>query len=368
MRALFVNENLGGHAALHLHLRHALAAHPEVDATFFDVPHPGLARKLAAAPVPGLARLDGDLQPLRYQLAQSLAARRRLAGRWREFDVVHAYTQNAMLLSAAALRDRPSVVATDTTTLVNGFELPYRGPGPLTPATVRLSMRFERRVFGAATLVVAQSAWTAGQLDAYGVDPARVRVVPFGVAVPPCPAPAGRPGPPRVTFVGATMARKGGCQLLRVFGQDLAHRCRLTLVTREPVDPRPGVEVVGDAVPGDGRVGRVLAETAVFVLPTEIDKTPYSVLEAMAAGVPVVATRVGAIPEMVADGEAGLLVGVRDDRALAGAIRTLLDDEHLRRRMGAAARRRVLDRFDARRTTAALVAVLEEARRLHRRA
>ena len=58
MRALFVNENLGGHATVHLNLRRALRARPDVDARFYDVPAPGLVRKLAAAPVPGLAGLD----------------------------------------------------------------------------------------------------------------------------------------------------------------------------------------------------------------------------------------------------------------------------------------------------------------------
>ena len=75
LRVLFVNENLGGHATMHQALRGVLNGHPEVSAEFLDVPAPGLARRLAAAPVPGLVRLDADLQSLRYQLAQSVQAR-----------------------------------------------------------------------------------------------------------------------------------------------------------------------------------------------------------------------------------------------------------------------------------------------------
>jgi len=364
VRVLFVNENVGGHRALHFHLRSTLEEHPAVHPTFFDVPAPGPCRRVATLPVPLLARVDGDLQPLRWQLAQSLVAHRHLARFARRHDVLHAYSQNAVLLSASLLARFPTVVSTDTTNLVNGYQLPYRDPGPLTPATVRLTAVFERRVYAAATLVVAQSGWTAGQLDSYGVPPERVRIIPFGITVPTVDRRRGA-GLPRITFVGTTMGRKGGWQLLRVFGEVLRGACRLTLVTRDSVPPEPGVEVVSDLSPGDSRLHRLLEETEVFVLPTEIDKAPYSILEAMAAAVPVVATRVGAIPEMVLEGVTGLLVDPGDDRALAHAITWLLNDPAARRDMGAAGRRRLLERFDARVTTAQLVDVLEEARRRH---
>jgi starch synthase len=193
-----------------------------------------------------------------------------------------------------------------------------------------------------------------------------MRVIPFGITVGPPVTPQPTPGPPRVTFVGTTMERKGGWTLLQAFEESLVGSCRLTLVTRDRVRPTAGVEVINHAFPGDGQVARLLAETAVFALPTEIDKSPYSVLEAMAAGVPVVTTTVGAIPEMVPDQVAGILVAPGDRRGLARAIAELLDDDVARRRMGAAARARVLERFDAWRTTADLVRVLEEARRRHR--
>ena len=75
---------------------------------------------------------------------------------------------------------------------------------------------------------------------------------------------------------------------------------------------------MGDSDPGDPRLGELLGETAVFVLPSEIDKSPYSILEAMFAGVPVVSTRVGGIPELVEHGTTGLLVDHDDDALAAG--------------------------------------------------
>lgn len=348
---------------MHAYLRDSLSRHPEVDATFLDVPAPSLWRRLVAAPVPGLAHLDADLQPLRYQLAQSWHVRRRLAELLPHADVVHLYTHNAALLSARVLRNVPTVVSLDTTNLVNAFHIDYRRPGALTAASLRAVMPLERRVYSAAAVVVAQSEWTAKQLESYGVEHDRVRIIRFGVTVPEVEWRHPEAGLPRVTFVGKTMEGKGGWNLLRVFEESLRDRCRLTLVTREPVRPRPGVEVLGDVRPGDGRLDGVLAGTAVFAFPTMNDKVPYAVLEAMAAGVPVVSTRVGAIPEMVEHGVTGLLVAPGDDAGLTEALRTLLADPTGSRAMGEAGRRCVLEHYDARRTTAELVRLLFDAHR-----
>ena len=85
----------------------------------------------------------------------------------------------------------------------------------------------------------------------------------------------------------------------------------------------------------------------------------------MFAGLPVVATPVGGIPEMVLDGETGLLVAPGDDLAIADAIERILGDDELRIRMGTAARERAHARFDARKTTAELIRVIAEARVVH---
>jgi glycosyltransferase involved in cell wall biosynthesis len=104
----------------------------------------------------------------------------------------------------------------------------------------------------------------------------------------------------------------------------------------------PGLEVLGER----DDVPQLLAGADVFVLSTLSEGMPISVLEAMAAGVPVVASAVGGIPEVVVDGETGLLVPPRDPDALAEALRTLLADPELRRRLGEAGRRRAQELFD----------------------
>jgi glycosyltransferase involved in cell wall biosynthesis len=85
----------------------------------------------------------------------------------------------------------------------------------------------------------------------------------------------------------------------------------------------------------------------VFVLPSRFEGFPLAVLEALLAEKPVVATDVGSVGEAVITGETGLLVQPDDADALAAAIRQLLGDDELRRRMGAHGRRLVLNRFTA---------------------
>ena len=102
------------------------------------------------------------------------------------------------------------------------------------------------------------------------------------------------------------------------------------------------------------------ARAGIFVFPS-LWHEPFGipVIEAMAAGLPVVATRGGALPEVVVDGETGILVERGDSEALAAAIGKLLADPHLRQRMGAAGRSRVRQLFTWERSVAALEGMYE---------
>ena len=90
----------------------------------------------------------------------------------------------------------------------------------------------------------------------------------------------------------------------------------------------------------------LLAEASILVLPSDWEGVPLTVLEAMAAGKPVVATAVGGVPELVEDGVSGILVPPRDLHALAQGILRLARDADLRNQMGKAAQERALERFD----------------------
>ncbi|MEG3192306.1 glycosyltransferase [Lysobacter sp. D1-1-M9] len=101
-------------------------------------------------------------------------------------------------------------------------------------------------------------------------------------------------------------------------------------------------------------VRAALREAAVFALPSQVaadggrDGIPVALMEAMASGCAVVSCRTSGIPELISDGQQGLLVPERDAPVLAGALQRLLGDAILRRRLASAARQRVEQQFDAR--------------------
>jgi glycosyltransferase involved in cell wall biosynthesis len=97
-------------------------------------------------------------------------------------------------------------------------------------------------------------------------------------------------------------------------------------------------------------VADILRASDVFVLSSRWEGNPMSVMEAMAAGLPVVSTAVGGVPELVRDGETGLLVPSEDTGALAQAIQALVDNPARRQAMGAAARQHAVASFDIRHT------------------
>jgi alpha-maltose-1-phosphate synthase len=368
LRVLFLNENIGGHAALHAYLREALSETPALQSRAVDrhvtVPPRGILRRVVGSRVPGFAKLDLDFQPLRAQLATSEVTRRRFRRLASSADVVHLYTQNAGLLSGNILEAHPSVVSTDATNQQNGYQLPYRQPTRFTHFTVDASKRFEQRVFDAATLLVAHSQWAAASMrHDYGVPEERIRVIPFGVPVSD-QAPR-RPvfDRPQITFIGTTMDRKGGWVLLDLFKRRLRGRATLNLVTRDHVPAEHDVRVFNDFVTGDPRLAALLATTSVFAFPSEIDKWGFAVLEAMAAGVAPVVFRTGGVAELVEDGVSGLVVD--DVESMAVVLSELVDDPQMAEDLGKAARMRALERFDARITTGQLLDVLEDAVWLH---
>lgn len=117
---------------------------------------------------------------------------------------------------------------------------------------------------------------------------------------------------------------------------------------------------------GQAEVQAALREAALFVLPCAVaadgnrDGIPVALMEAMAAGAPVLSTRVSGVPELIADGVEGLLVGERDAGALADALQRLLDDAALRERLAAAARAKIEREFDARGEALRLLGMFRE--------
>ncbi len=176
-----------------------------------------------------------------------------------------------------------------------------------------------------------------------------------------------------VGTVGRLAAVKDQASLLRAFarlregaGDGLAPRLRLVLVGDGP--ERSALEKLADELgiqpvtwfAGDREeIPQLLRLFHLFVLPSLGEGISNTILEAMATGLPVVATRVGGNPELVTSGENGLLVPVADPAALADAMGRLLASESQRRAMGAASLARVRRDFHWDRTVARYLGVYD---------
>lgn len=173
---------------------------------------------------------------------------------------------------------------------------------------------------------------------------------------------------PWVTFVGRLAPQKDLLPLLRAF-----ERVSLgSLILVGDGSLRPQVEqfvrqrgldhrviLLGDRTD----IPELLAASDVFVLPSRWEGLPLAIIEAMMAGLPVVASRVGGVPELVENGVTGFLVPSGDAAALAKTIQELLGDKELRLRLGLAGREKAMKEFTLARMLAATQTVYEEALR-----
>lgn len=205
----------------------------------------------------------------------------------------------------------------------------------------------ERAAFHGAEHIFAFSEPTRSSLlQDYGVHPDRVTVVGAGANFDELPAiPAAR-AEPVILFIGNDFVRKGGQVLVDAFRivRQRIPGARLQLAGSQPdVPPQPGLEVLG-RIRDRGRVAELYAQARVFCLPSFFDPFPLVLLEAMAYGLPVIASTSCGIPEIVAEGRTGRLVAAGDVQATAAALVRLLNSPDEAARLGAAGRARV-ERF-----------------------
>jgi len=290
--------------------------------------------------------------------------------REKRLDVV--WTQEVRsLLPYLATRARwehtPVVFTTDSTSLLEAsFGRGQYAKAPTGSLRARVRDALDALLMR-ATILNPWSEWCARSLrDEYGIAPERIHVIPPGIDLSRWKLPErarGGTGPARILFVGGDFRRKGGDLLVSAFRGALRGSCELHIGTRDDVRSGEGVFVYRDLTPNDPRLRDLYARADLFALPTVADCFSLASLEAMATGLPVVTTRVGGIPEIVDHGRSGFLIDPGDEQALLRALRDLAGSAELRARMGDAGRRIVEERFDAARTTAKLLDLLERLAR-----
>jgi glycosyltransferase involved in cell wall biosynthesis len=191
----------------------------------------------------------------------------------------------------------------------------------------------------------------------FHLEPSRVRTIYNGVDTERF-LPAGRNvcrNGYRIVTTAHLIPEKGIDYLLQAFALIGRRDARLTIAGDGP-EARSLISLAAalglgeqvDFVGLSNDIPRLLREADVYVHPTLSEAFGLAVAEAMACGLPVIASRVGGIPELIEDGVSGLLVEPRDTRAIARAIDSLLSAPELRERLGRAARAKVIERFDVR--------------------
>lgn len=279
-------------------------------------------------------------------------------------DALFFHTQVPAVLATRWLRRIPSVISLDATPLqYDALGAAYQhAPGPAW--LEHQKWRLHRDCFRAARTIVAWSHWAKhGLVAEYGVPADNVVVIPPGVNPGewnrPTPR-ALRKEPVKILFVGGDFRRKGGPLLWEAFRQLPPGQAELHLVTRTALPAEPGVFVYHDLQPNSAALKQLYHDCDIFCLPTNGDCLPMALSEAGAAGLPLISTQMAAIPEIVRDGETGLLVPPGDQAALTIALRRLVEHPDLRLRQGQRAAEMVGHEFDAQQNARRLVNVLKQ--------
>ena len=278
-------------------------------------------------------------------------------------DALFLHTQTLALFSIPLMKHIPTVISTDATPL--NYDIVGAGYNHKVGGNALLERRkflWNRSTYHAATALVTWCQWAKDSLITdYGVPADKITVIPPGVDMEQwhfgrekaAAHPISANPKVQLLFVAGEFARKGGYTLINAFRDGLMQECTLDIVTKDTSIQRElagmeGVRVHCGLTPNSPPLKELYAKADIFVFPTQGDCLPIAVMEAMAAGLPVIATDVGALREEVEDGVSGLIVPPSDASALITAVRSLSGDEAKRHTMAIASRRLAEERFNAR--------------------
>jgi glycosyltransferase involved in cell wall biosynthesis len=228
-----------------------------------------------------------------------------------------------------------------------------------------------RLVLGSAHFVCTQSAYWTAYFGQYG---GRDKVIEVSNGVKLGGPPVSHPPGGRIVFVGWVTREKGVFEALEVLARvrEVHPSATLTIVGggrdldifAEIVDAR-GLNYAAHTTGWLSRheVQRVLSESDVFLFPSHVEGLPNAVIEAMAAGLPVVATRVGGLPDLIRHEESGFLVEVGDVAGMTARVSELLARPDQAREIGQRGRQTVVERCDIERVWPRYAQAIREAAR-----
>jgi glycosyltransferase involved in cell wall biosynthesis len=285
-----------------------------------------------------IARGERDFRDLYFRTPYLFHAIRRLvAEKYSALAATALFSIQSQSLYDAAIDGLPHFLYTDHTHLAN---LKYPGANTarlLSPRWIELETALYHRV---RRNLVMSGFVRDSLVEDYGCDPAKVAIVGAAPNVPPPDAPPDNAGYSNRTilFVGVDWERKGGPVLVEAFRKVLEKLpdARLIIAGASRAIRLPNVEVLGRVPLAE--ISGLLLRSSVLALPTWREPQGVNAIEALMHGIPVVASDVGALPEVINDGKTGRIFPAGNVAALADALLGLLSDPALCQRMGKAAR------------------------------
>jgi hypothetical protein len=343
----FVMDQIAGHVTNYHNMRNVAQLDPELQAIWHEIHY---------------YKYGGAIEQMREQVLPFLPsyATGIMRGAWEAHKALRSCTYDALFSNASVgvffnrtFRRIPTMIDFDSTPLQIDQMDAYNSsvdPQPIAAFKWRLT----RNMMHSATLLQAWSRWAKqSAVDDYGIPADKVVVNPPGVNLG-----FWRPNPSlrnpyahhplKVLFVGGDFRRKGGDLLLEWYKSQRPDTVELHIVTREPVDSSSGVYVYHNVQPNSDQLIGLYQSSDLFVLPSLGECFGIATVEAMAAGLPVIASDVGGTADIIEPYRNGFIVPGNDVAALSKAITTILEDATCRQNMGTQSRLLAEERFDLR--------------------